>query len=543
MDPPMYPAVLHGPPEPAPAPPAAPARPGRRLAWLLGSVLAALLVVHVPAFLCLPPDADVTEWDLCTRTVLRGGVLYRDALENNLPGMLWLHLAFRSLVGWSTEALRAVDLAVVGLIVLLLVRRLPADASAAARLGTATVLAAFYLSTSTWTHCQRDVWMLLPSLLALELRQRQVQSLDLSAGVSWGWLCRPLLEGLLWGLAFWIKPFVAVPALACWLASAREIARSGRGRWLIADALLLVAGGLAAGAAGCAWLAATGAWANFWEVMWVWNREYVVRDVTNGNGWLMAAGFALRLFPWWLVHLPAVLLACRDLRLGGDARRVLLSALYIGWLVQAVALQHLFDYVHVPALLLAITVLCHHSAAEEPASSRVGFVAWLVLAVVIGVSGLSWQRLTLWDRCLREGGSPELRDRLTLVPSVIWTDLDRVRAFLQECQVRDGELTCYSMRTLPVYMDLGVRPSTRYFLLHNILANAPRQRGRVYADLVASRQRYFLCDLTTTKWKPGREPSDGRFQFDQIVFRAGRYLVFALDAPSTPGWIDENLDP
>jgi hypothetical protein len=527
---------------PIPSAPPAPTRSGRRLAWLLEGLLAALLVIHVPAFLCLPPDADVTEWDLCTRTVLRGGAIYRDALENNLPGMLWLHLAVRPLVGWSMEALRAVDLGVVGLIVLLLVRRLPAGASAATRLGTATVLASFYLFTSEWCHCQRDVWMLLPALLAVELRQRQLQSLAGPGPILWRSLCRPSLEGLLWGAAFWIKPFVAIPALACWLASAREVARAGRGRRLILDGLLCIAGGVAAGAAGCAWLAATGAWADFWEVMLVWNHEYVVRDVSGGQRWLMAAGFAVRLFPWWLIHLPAVLLACRDLRRGGG-RGVLLAALYVGWLVQAVVLQHLFDYVHVPALLLAITVLCRHGAADEPAGARAAFAALLVLVVAFGMAGRTRVRLALWDRCLREGGSAELRDRLTLVPRANWTDLEQVGAFLKEQQVRDGELTCFSMRTLPVYMDLGLRPSTRYFLLHNILANAPRQRGRVYAELGASRQRYLLCDMTTTTWKPGRGPVGDQFRSGEVAFRAGRYVVFALDGPSTPAWIEKNLEP
>ena len=44
---------------------------------------------------------------------MQGDVLYRDALENNLPGMLWLHVAVRSLLGWSSEVLRLVDLLVV----------------------------------------------------------------------------------------------------------------------------------------------------------------------------------------------------------------------------------------------------------------------------------------------------------------------------------------------------------------------------------------------------------------------------------------------
>jgi hypothetical protein len=534
----MPPLVLNSPPVAAPVPTAAPPRSGRRLVWLLAGSWAVLLIVHVPAFLCQALDADVSEWDLCARTVRGGGVIYRDALENNLPGMLWLHLLLRPVVGWSTEAFRVVDLGVLAAVVFLLVRWLPAGASGAARLGTAFVLACFYLSTSEWCHCQRDPWMLLPALLALELRRRQIPG---SARSSWGFLFRPFLEGLLWGGAFWIKPFVAVPALACWLASARLI---GKSRWLAVDGLLLVLGGLAAGAAGCAWLWVTGAWADFWEVMWTWNREYVVHDTSDGAPGLILAGFLIRLSPWLLVHLAAVPLACRDLwrgERGGEesARGLLLSALYAGWLLQAVALQHLFDYVHVPAVLLALAVVCRR-AAMTPGTARTALVALLALCVALRLPGLTLQRLGLWDRCLREGSSVELRDRLSLLPRTKWTDLDRVRAFLAGRGLRDGELTCYNMRTLPLYLDLGVRPATRHFLLANEWAIFRRQRGTIGADLAASRQRYFVCDLAVTSWKPGCGPEDD--PGFPILFRAGRYAVLALDAPAMPTWMDEHLD-
>ena len=62
--------------------------------------------------------------------------------------------------------------------------------------------------------------MLLPALLAWRLRDRQVAALA-SAAPSRLWLVgRALAEGLCWGTACWIKPFVLVPAAACWLAAA-----------------------------------------------------------------------------------------------------------------------------------------------------------------------------------------------------------------------------------------------------------------------------------------------------------------------------------
>ncbi len=536
----MPPLVLNSPPETAPVSAAVPPRPGRRLAWMLAGLLAALLVVHVPAFLCLALDADASEWDLCARTVRDGGVFYRDALENNLPGMLWLHLLLRPLVGWGSVAFRAVDLGIMTAVVVLLVRWLPAGASGVSRLGTAFVLASFYLTTSEWCHCQRDPWMLLPALLAVELRRRQVSALGRGGRPSPGFVFRPFAEGLLWAAAFWIKPYVAVPALVCWLTSARPV---GRSRWLVLDGLLVIAGGLAAGAAGCAWLWATGAWKDFWEVMWVWNREYVVHDSTEGEPWLMLAGFLIRLSPWLLVHLAAVPLACRDLwragRGGGDsAGGLLLSALYLGWFFQAVVLQHLFDYVHVPAVLLGLAVVCRRAATPGPAPAAL--VSLLALCVALRLPGPTLQRLALWDRCMREGSSVELRDRLSLLPRTSWADLDRVQAFLAGRGLSDGELTCWNMRTLPLYLDLGLKPSTRHFLPANEWAIFRRQRGTIGADLAASRQCYFVCDQSATRWKPGRGPEDPGLP---ILFRSGRYLVLALDGPSTPAWVEEHLEP
>ena len=46
--------------------------------------------------------------------------------------------------------------------------------------------------------------------------------MTVSAGRRW---YRSLAEGLLWGLAVWIKPHVLVPALAVWLVSLRFQAR------------------------------------------------------------------------------------------------------------------------------------------------------------------------------------------------------------------------------------------------------------------------------------------------------------------------------
>jgi hypothetical protein len=190
-------------------------------------------------------------------------------------------------------------------------------------------------------------------------------------------------------------------------------------------------------------------------------------------------------------------------------------------------------------VLLALTVVCRR-AAVAPGAARRALVALLVLCVALRLPGLTVQRLALWDRCLREGSSVELRDRLSLLPRTSWADLEKVRTFLAGQHPRDGEITCYNMRTERLYLDLGLRPPTRHILLENELVIFARQRGAICADLAASRQRYVVCDVATTSWKPGRGPKDDPNL--PVLFRAGRYAIFALDARGTPGWIEEHLD-
>jgi hypothetical protein len=519
----------------------------KHAAWL---VLAVVLVVNVPPFVCQGLDCDPTIWDLHAKAVARGGVAYRDVCENNLPGMLWLHLGVRAPFGWRPEVLRGADVVVVGVVAWLLGRFVPRG-----RVWLAAGVFLFYFSTNEWCHCQRDTWMLAPALAALLLRSRRspgVAPPGVSTLVGWSFV-----EGLLWGAAFWIKPFVAVPALACWVLAARQAALAGVPvRRLLLDASALLLGGLAAGAAGVSWLVATGAWPWFVETVLVWNREYVSRDVTGEVGWLaFVAGVALRFFPWVLLHLAALPVAVRlvgaALRrpLAADAIRLaLLAALYLGWLLQAVALQHPFDYVQVPPLLLGGALLCAHVAVPDRAAGRRLLALFVVACVLVSYPSFVVERLRLWPRCWAEGSTPELRDRLTLLHRVEWQDLARVEDYLRAEGAADGEVTCFHVTTVPVYLDADLRPAMRYVFLQNALECLPTRRGRIRAELAASGQRYIVCDLLG--YRSGLRPED--LEDDtrhpdfwcppaEAVFRSGRYVVFRLPAADVPEWLDRGF--
>src|SRR5438046_9289474 len=102
---------------PAPTAAAPPPAPPERAAWRSAAagwaVTVLLLAAGVPLFLCMPPWNDVTLHDMAVRSMLRGGVHYRDVFDTNLPGIDWSMAVVRLLFGWSYEALRAADLVVI----------------------------------------------------------------------------------------------------------------------------------------------------------------------------------------------------------------------------------------------------------------------------------------------------------------------------------------------------------------------------------------------------------------------------------------------
>jgi hypothetical protein len=561
------------------------------LAW---SVLAVLLMVGLPLFVCMPVWVDASLYDLAARNVLRGGVHYRDVFDTNLPGMVWLHVAVRSAFGWRVETLRLADIALFTTSVWLLAHWLkPLRPASAVPVWLAVACFAFYFSTSEWCHCQRDVWMLPPALAALYLRRRQLADLVGHEAPLRRLALRGVLEGLCWGVAFWIKPFVAVPALACWILSAAR-AHKGHGpagRRLALDAGSLLAGGMLAGGAGVAWLVRSGAWPYFCNVFLDWNWEYA--RATNPLLFRVMLLF-VELSPWGWIHvaaLPAALwLVYRGLRRPGDAQsdqQVLLAGFYLGWLVQAVCIQKAYDYSLAPLVPLALTLI-----AGTVWPHTVPLLRWCMLAVftaltlfghpVVQPKGLVvWRRhpllqlnrLAVWGRCWREGSSPEVRDRLKLLPlerySVAWVELGRVQEFLEKEHVQNGEVTCYHTATHPLYLQMDLEPTTPYLHFDMLLENFPNHRPAIRQALIDSRQKYVVSDLQAVRLgltpaqviaeRPGEPcslPPDFPAEWldvfpwsEPVVFRAGRYLVHRMTGPvkklmpADPGGSNNRANP
>ena len=526
--------------------PSLPAPARRRVGWQLlvaWGALGLMLAVELPVFLCMGLDCDTCFYDLIARRVMAGQTHYRDTLDTNLPGPVWLHMLFRSIVGWSSEALRAVDFAIAACSVWLLTNMLPRSMPDWGRVATGGALLTFYLSTSEWCHCQRDPWMLLPCLVALRLRGRQ--SDRLAEGDSSGLFRWAFVEGIIWGAAFWIKPFVAVPALACWIVSAwPSLGMPGTRKRMGLDFIGLLSGGLMIGGTGVVWLVATGAWADFVDIMFRWNAEYYQFKFVDGPWWAAPLGTALRLFPWVFVHLVAIPIAIvavwRGTLVRGAVSR-LFATFYLAWLFQSAVLQHSWDYVHVPSILLGIVVLVTRVCGPR-GGGRTAAIAFLVGAASWSTVVVAVQIAPTWTQCVREGSTPATRARTGRLGRTNWTDLDRVGRYLREQGAREDEVCVLNTSLLAVYNDRSLWPSSRYLFLNDNLKVFRSHRDSILSSLARSKQRFLVCDLNRGDQALVRQAIESGHA-ERLAFRAGDYAVFRVEGREMPEWLATHAIP
>ena len=105
-----------------------------------------------------------------------------------------------------------------------------------------------------------------------------------------------------------------------------------------------------------------------------------------------------------------------------------------------------------------------------------------------------------------------------------------------------------------MYLELGLRPSTRFVFPDNVVSVFARHRAEVCAELAASRQRFVVSDLSIVgfsdadlaEWEsagasglPPGFPDAARRLFpwtEPIVFRSGRYSVHQVTGPVQACW-------
>jgi hypothetical protein len=505
-------------------------------------VTAAALLVGLPLFLRMPPWCDVTLYQVAAQNILRGGAHYRDVFDTNLPGFVWVVTALSAVFGPSVLAVRVVDLLIVAGVVLMLDRLAKwGGATPASRWWALAGAALFYPFTVEMAHGQRDTWMALPALAAVLLRVRRGMGpvADPGGGPAPPAAARlspfraSFIEGAIWGAGVWMKPHVALVALAVWLLTARRIAGDEPRPWRAAGLDLLgnLLGGLAAGAAGVAWMVAYGAWNPFLDVLFEWNPLYMrlaseeftdrldlqlywfppwsffvlvtaplaLASVLDMAPWQSRARAAQPGRPGWLGRwLPGLLW---DKTAGADARfaRGVLGGLYLAWVAQALVVQRGFYYAHIPETLLMIAVWASHRWAWSPL-----VLLWLALAGGLWLAAdhqpdlkarldalprqtrerylprhplTNTDRLCLWPDCWRLGMSDRDRyalwDKLRLhephEASIGWEELHEVAEYLREHGLEHNTVAWFDSPHA-IYLMLDVKPPFRYMHVHTAVA-------------------------------------------------------------------------
>lgn len=548
-------------------------------AWLLSFVF---LIVGLPLFYRMPPWCDLTLYDLAARAIMTGGVHYRDVFDTNLPGFVWSLTGIRRAFGSSTEVVRVVDLAIVMVCCLLLAwLAIRAGADRRSIAWFAAGASVFYPFTTEFCHAQRDVWMLLPALLALSIRLRQSRSRPWVFGVA---------EGLLWGMAVWFKPHAIFPALGAWLATNRRDFRAN------------LLGGTLAGAAGVAWLLTTDTWPYFVEVFTKWNPHYTEYLFVE-MGW-RAVSHWFHFAPWtylqplivlliladlcrhrrWVARLPQWLyVAAPDERTA--AVRSALGAFYLAWLLQSYLLQRQFPYVHVPGTLIVFALFAAHRWAIVPfglvfllLSSLIAYScehtpAWKARAERIEQS-FPWlwlaiprhpltdpARLALWTECWKPLDPAESRrrqDRLASYPgyfaAISIDESHETAEWLRTHGATADTVIAWHSSPHAVYLGLSGTPAFRF--MH---VDTPLIRKATYEFMkdelirvALPRAKYVVSDLSRTfvasppermyDWnRPGidlPEIASTAFPYNQpVVFRSGngrgRYVVHEVRTPVT----------
>jgi hypothetical protein len=541
---------------------------------------AMMLAVGVPLFLRMPLWCDATLYGVAAQTVLSGGVHYRDVFDTNPPGFVWLICGVHAVLGTSSEALRAVDLAIVMVILaVLLVLARSAGATPAGLAWVAAAVAAFYPFSHEFNHIQRDVWMMLPAVVAIRLRMWRCE--QASTPASW----MAVAEGLLWGLGCWIKPQVFFIAAGVWLVSA---GRLGTSRRIMLDLMAVVGGGLLAGLAGLIWLVASGTWPYFLDVWMNWNTSYaaIVRQELPFRIRVQLDYFP----PYSVFAVLAVPLAIWNLRQRSSpepalVRRAILAGFYLAWLITTLLFQRAYHYVHVPETLVMLLVFAVNRwpvpallvliqlagsafvAVAEPQFDHRAAVErnWFYRHLVDRHPALNPHRLNWWSGCFQASPPPELRRGVAR-----WVDhfggpdpveLAAVATFLRNQHLHDGELIAWHDSPHVLYLDLGLKPAFRFMHVGTVVALGAEQRQRIRNELLvaAPQARFAVSDLyriteqhaqlldLDAEGLPRVVPRWQRqeFPFDQpVVFRSpnGRYLVHQLVHPVRSCVIPARLD-
>jgi len=511
---------------------------------LPGSLALLWLIVLGPIFIRMPVTNDAVLYDLESRWISEGLIPYRDYVEVNFPGVLVIHYATRTVFGESDEALKFADLLLLSgtlLFALLIVRLITKSMIPA--IWALSLALLFYLSQSEWCHCQRDTWLLLPTMVGCFLRIRQVHKiLEQEPHTTFSF---SLLEGIVWGCGIWLKPHLLVMCVTVWAFSL--LMTEGWNRKSV-DAFGLLAGGLIVGGIGMWGLHKIDAFDSLFVSLTEWSPGYLAARFDN---WTLPryVGMVYHFAPWHLLHLVALPISMRAIFLflfkqrdDISFARVSLSAVYLVWFLQSHLLQHLFDYVHVPALLLSIFVLAAHSGEIKFLRSPALMIAFIAVALLTSPMA-NLQTMKLWPTAIQRDLTPAQTDHVAQLMNPKWEDLNKVEEFLRSQNVQNEDVLMYNSDLVTLYWDLNLKSPTPYIYYYEIQAYLPERKELLLASLEKGNQKFVVTDLVGCGMPiPFAEEVDEQGELapppryrranlksypwsEPVVFRSGRYLV------------------
>lgn len=508
------------------------------------TLVVAIVAMLVPIFLRMPVTNDAVLYDLEARWLNEGIIPYRDYVEVNFPGVLVIHQYTRAIFGDSDEALKAVDMLIMSAIlavVFALIRMTTKRISTAVWCLFFVLL--FYLSQSEWCHCQRDTWLLLPTLAATWLRVQQVSRVnDRSAQLT---LILSIAEGIVWGCGIWLKPHVLIMCFTVWAFSLFLIDGWKR---KVFDGIGLLLGGVLTGGIGIWTLHQINALEPFFASMMVWNPGYLAARFDN---WSLVRylGMAYRFAPWHLLHLVAIPVAIHAVfRFFSQPKatvgfaRVSICGLYLVWLLQSHLLQHLFDYVHVPTMLLAIIILAAYRSDLEFSGSRLLVSAFAAVAVLASPLA-DLNTMSLWPQAIQGDLTATETDKIAQLPNPKWSDLEKIEEFLEQQNVRDRDVLLYNSDLVTIYWDMQLKTPTPYIYFYEIQSYLPGKKELITKSALDARPKFIVTDLVGCGVIAQKAEEIGELGelapppiykranlshypwSEPVIFRAGRYLV------------------
>lgn len=485
---------------------AASARPAP--AWASRALIGAIVIAI--AFLLLQILAydygrDQGIYAMVGKTILEGGMPYRDAWDFKPPGIFLLYAAARALFGPNPIGIRVLE--VLGLMAMVaLMIRLAREWWGAPRVGWIAgglaVLA--HAQLEFWHTAQPESFGGMLTILGLLVGTR---------GRPAAWLG----AGALFGVAGLMKPPLAGGGAILALALALEIYRRERGPLARRDALrraarpvaLITLGGALPIAACLAWFWARGALGDLYEVLMVFTPHY------TKLGWEGASiiGMTYWGFTTWLFHYSSPISVGLLLLLGfrpapRERRGVWLLAGVIAIQLVGIVMQGKFFPYHYGAIWPVTALLAGLGADklfERAARRGLGGVALFFLGAGVVALGRSATKDTpdsFLDRCLARlvlfttpQPNEEARDALASVADVN-AAANRQVAEILRAQVPAGA-PVYVYGFEPVIYDLADRrPATRF--LYNVPQRVPwaadEMRALLMDDLAKNPPRAIVVE-------------------------------------------------